>query len=128
MKMIKTAAEFRKEVSASLSKETTKILTESYNYRIRDGPEEIEQFRNQFQCRMSSSIYARLEYLLKKGCRIEDIEAMIKAAENEKDATVKWANEKGQILWPKWKKINQKIKREAENEKRKGEKEIPAAA
>jgi hypothetical protein len=127
MKMIKmkTAAEFRKEVSASLSKETTEILTGSYNYRTRDGPEEeIEQFRNELQRRMSSSIYARLEYLLKKGYRIESLEAMISAGENEKDVTVKWAEKKGQILWPKWKKI----KREAKNEKRRGKKKIPAAA
>ena len=122
MKMIKikTAAETRKEVLGLLDRKTIEILTgRNYNYRTRDGPdEEIEQFRSQLQCRISSSIYARLEWLLKKGFRIEDLEAMLKVAENEKDSTVKWANNKAKILWPKWKKIKRKkIKRETENER-----------
>jgi len=123
---IKTAADLRKEISALLSEKTIKVLTErSYNYRTRDGPiEEIEHFISQFHCRMSSSIYARLEYLLKKGYRIENLETMVRAAENEKESIVKWAENESKRLWPKWKKI----KRETENEKRREKRESPAAA
>ena len=114
MKMIeiKTVAKFRKELSVLFNKKTTKILTESYNYKTRDGP--IEHFRNQLQGRISSSIYARLEYLLEKGFRVEGLENMLKAAKDEKKAIVEWANNKAKILWP----LFLKIKKETENEKR----------
>lgn len=111
MKMIKikTVAEYRREVSVLLSKKTTKILTENYS---RDGP--IQHFRNQYQGKISSSIYARLGYLLGKGFRVEDLENMLKAAKDEKKAVAKWANNKAKILWP----LFLKIKKETENEKR----------
>ena len=109
---IKTVAKFRKELSVLLNKKTTKILTESYNYKTRDGP--IEHFRNQLRGRISSSIYARLEYLLEKGFRVEGLENMLKAAKDEKKAIVEWANNKAKILWP----LFLKIKKETENEKR----------
>jgi len=115
MKMIKikTAANFRKEVSVLLSKKTTEILTENYNYKTRDGPSgQIEQFRNQLQGRISSSIYTRLEYLLEKGFRIEGLENMLKAAKDEKKAIVEWANNKAKILWP----LFLKVKKETGNE------------
>ena len=114
MKMIKikTVTKFRKELSVLLNKKTTKILTESYNYKTRDGP--IEHFRNQLRGRISSSIYARLEYLLEKGFRVEDLENMLKAAEDEKKAIADWANNKAKILWP----LFLKIKKETENGKR----------
>jgi len=121
MKMIKikTAAEFRREVSALLSKKTTEILTENYT---RDGP--IQHFRNQYQGRISSSVYARLEYLLKKGYRIEDLETMIKAAKDEKKSIVEWTKSESERLWPEWKKI----KKEAENERRRERRENLSAA
>ena len=123
---MRTKSESRIEILKHLNERTMELLTEkSYNY-TRDGPgKEIDDFRNKFEARMSSSIFSRLEYQLIHGFSFnpEELESMIKAANDEEKSIVKWLENQTKILWPKWKKLIKEFKNEKQGRKRNGDEE-----
>jgi len=121
-----TRSELRKEIVKCLDKKAIELLT-GISYNSRDGPgKEIDDFRNEFQAKVSSSIFSRLEYQLIHGFTFnpEEFKLMIKAGVNEEKSIVEWVKNQTRILWPKWKKLMKKFKNEKKRRKENGNEEF----
>lgn len=122
---MRTKSESRIEILKHLNGRAIELLTGIfYHYRSRDGPgKEIDDFRNKFEAKMSSSIFSRLEYQLIHGFIFgpEKLKLMIKAANDEEQAIIKWVKNQTKVLWPKWRKLVKEFKNENQGRKRNGD-------
>ena len=124
---MRTKSESRRKILKHFNERATELLTgRFYHHRSRDGPgKEIDDLRNKFEARMSSSIFSRLEYQLIHGFTFnpKELKLMIKAANDEEQAIIKWVKNQTKVLWPKWRKLVKEFKNENQGRKRNGDEE-----
>lgn len=122
---IKEDHEYREEIKKTITDEgriELGLFTVNLN-GIRDGPHgspELKEFRwvqDQFQVKMGDPIFSLPANLKESGYRPEEIKKMCIAAELKKASNIEWIKEKYRLWKPFW----EKLKKEKESAKKKGQ-------